>query len=235
MVRVMRRHAVLVGLLLIAGCSDSEPGEPRPQIDGGQALDDAGGDRPDAAEGDPTWRRSFRYTYRYAADGPFKTTAQACAASAFWGDVCGTCAGGPAAPGVAAAYAGGSDTPTKVLDCDAVPTSPTGPVSSVGYCCETPFIEIEGPTASPRSCDSVCAGESLICTMQAPIYDGFGGSPQPGSGLLNYGDSSNATTFGYSNCAFVPTATKLVDGTPLPLHSHICACVDPDATLPPPP
>ncbi len=191
-----------------------------------------------SSDGGPTTmpRVGVRYLYSYAADGPFKTTATACAGSAYWGDRCGTCESGVASPGVAAVYVG--STPTQIAQCDALPKSTEGAVKMVAYCCETPFIMTGGSTTSPEPCDVVCAAKGLICTTKAPMYDGFGGSPQPGTAYVDYspnGTASNSTGYAYASCTDAPATTKIYKGQTLSLRTHSCACVDPLSVLPTPP
>ena len=196
--------------------------------DGGPPpLVDAAGPREGGAP-----RLGVRYHYSYASDGPFKTTASVCGQSGYWGDRCGTCASGPASPGVAAAYVG--EIPDKLASCDAVPTSSQGPVKTVAYCCETPFITVDG-TSPPKSCDAVCAAQSLICTPKAPQYDGFGGGLTPGSALVRYTNGSTSTNYVSSSCAGVPAMTTTVKGATLSFDRQQCACADAQSALPGPP
>lgn len=229
-----------------AACSGSAsngsslgPPEPVPAApttpDGSTSQDGAdGGPVPpdDAAAPREAPRLGVRYHYSYASDGPFKTTASACAKSGYWGDRCGTCASGPASPGVAAAYVG--EIPDKLASCDAVPTSSQGSVKTVAYCCETPFITVDG-TSPPKPCDAVCAAQSLICAPKAPQYDGFGGGLTPGSALVRYTNGSTSTNYVSSSCASVPAMTTTVKGATLSFDRQECACADARSVLPSPP
>lgn len=177
-------------------------------------------------------RVGVRYHFEY--DAPFPTPDELCANSPYWGDRCGSCGTGPAAPGVAVVYAAGKN-PAKMTACGTLPSSSGGAVGQVDYCCETPFIMTEASTSAPKSCADVCASEGLVCTTQAPIYDGFGGSPRPGSALLEYRAGATGTRTWMTTCSEAPPATKSIAGNAGKLEAFTCACVDARAKLPTPP
>jgi hypothetical protein len=172
------------------------------------------------------------HRYQTANSGPFKSTGQFCGASKYWGDRCGACPEGAAAPGVAAAYSADQVTPTKVMDCDAIPTSTDGPVTAVAYCCLTPFFEISGPTDTPKSCDAVCAAEGLNCTTKGPVW---AMGLYPGAAVVYWRSATGGRWDVEEDCSVAPKLTK-VDGTQsYTLDYHTCECIDPQSPVPTPP
>jgi hypothetical protein len=179
-------------------------------------------------------RVGFRYSGRFQPGGGLiESAAQVCAASNYWGDSCGRCIAGPAAPGVALVSGPNALTPTIISDCSVVPTSPDGAVKGVDYCCETPFIKTAASIVAPISCDAVCASAGLLCTAKAPVYDGFGGSVVPGSATLEFRGVGAATKWTYADCSSVPPLAVQIRGKTAALSDYTCECVDPLSTLPP--
>lgn len=180
-------------------------------------------------------RMGYRYEYAYPKYDVLKSGKDFCAKSSYWGDFCGSCPTGIAAPGAAAIYTAASPTPEVFLACDKVPTSTAGTMTAVAYCCQTPFIYLSGPLPA-KSCDDVCAADGLVCAATAPFYDGFGGPVRALTALVRYDLGSRGTLVaGFSGCSVAPAASTYYRGKPAPLKSYTCGCADPRSTLPPPP
>lgn len=196
----------------------------------GRDADDSGSD----AGVKTSARVGFRYHTGYGA--PFATAADACIGSGYWGDRCGECVGGSYAPAVATIRRKG-EPDIGLTDCAVQPTA-AGPIDDVVYCCETPFIALAGPAASPKTCDDVCGAEGLKCTKIAPIRPGSG-RILTGTGYLLYRSRSSSGSVRrdlvFSSCDYVPAPTMTESGDQYSLDEYTCTCVDPLSSVPNPP